>query len=169
MTIGFTFRGRFVPIPDRISRFVMGRLFFPLSLAHRGVTLGVQLVVRNEAGHVLLVRQSYTTGWQFPGGGVDRGETLAEAGTRELFEETRVEAEEPPSLFGFYANFTTSRLDQIALMTVPRWRVDAFPPPNREIVAIQFFDPEALPADARPSVSARLDELAGRAPISPHW
>ena len=45
----------------------------------RGQTLGVQGIVIRSGTEVLLVRQSYAPGWQFPGGGVDRSEHLADA------------------------------------------------------------------------------------------
>jgi 8-oxo-dGTP pyrophosphatase MutT (NUDIX family) len=38
----------------------------------RSQTLGVQGIVIRSGTEVLLVRQSYAPGWQFPGGGVDR-------------------------------------------------------------------------------------------------
>lgn len=35
-----------------------------------------------------MVKPTYKEGWQLPGGGADRAETIGQAGTRELFEET---------------------------------------------------------------------------------
>jgi ADP-ribose pyrophosphatase YjhB (NUDIX family) len=45
-------------------------------LSH-GVTFGVRVAVFNTAGDILLVRHGYTPGWHMPGGGVDKGETVA--------------------------------------------------------------------------------------------
>jgi 8-oxo-dGTP pyrophosphatase MutT (NUDIX family) len=53
---------------------------------------------------VLLVRHSYTPGWYFPGGGVDTGETSADAARRELIEETGLEALGELKLIGFFHN-----------------------------------------------------------------
>ncbi|MEX0783783.1 MAG: NUDIX hydrolase N-terminal domain-containing protein [Dehalococcoidia bacterium] len=44
-----------------------------------------------RAGTILLIRRSDDGLWAMPGGGVDVGETLAEAATRELHEETGLE------------------------------------------------------------------------------
>lgn len=51
--------------------------------------LTVDCIIRNEAGHVLLIKRRFPPpGWALPGGFVDRGETLEQAVARELQEET---------------------------------------------------------------------------------
>jgi 8-oxo-dGTP diphosphatase len=59
----------------------------------RGPLLGVSAVVV-DGDDLLLVQRGkhpYEGLWALPGGGVEAGETLAEAVTRELFEETGME------------------------------------------------------------------------------
>jgi ADP-ribose pyrophosphatase YjhB (NUDIX family) len=55
---------------------------------------GVRVVVLDEEGRLLLVRQRHEGRdlWLLPGGGIDEGENAAEAAVRELFEETGLQA-----------------------------------------------------------------------------
>ena len=63
------------------------------------MTLGAR-VVALRGDEVMLVKQSYTTGWILPGGGVERGETLLQAAIREVREEAGLVAEGPLRLHG---------------------------------------------------------------------
>lgn len=49
---------------------------------------GVAALVRDERGHVLLQRRTDDGGWSLPAGGIDPGETPADAVAREVREET---------------------------------------------------------------------------------
>src|SRR5580704_2154289 len=53
----------------------------------------VNVAVTNDAGEVLLIRRTDNENWALPGGAVDLGESLAQAGARETREETGVDCE----------------------------------------------------------------------------
>jgi len=48
----------------------------------------VKVVIWSSNGNVLLVKPDYKPTWQFPGGGVEAGESPIEAALREIYEET---------------------------------------------------------------------------------
>jgi 8-oxo-dGTP pyrophosphatase MutT (NUDIX family) len=130
----------------------------------RGLTVGVRAVIFDGEGRVFLVKHSYVSGWHFPGGGVEIGETLLAALERELREEGNIELTEPPALHGIFFNRRVSRRDHVALYIVRSFRQTAPPQPNREIVAHGFFATDALPADTSRATRERLAEvLTGRA------
>ena len=143
-------------------------LFFAVSRATRGMTLGVRAVAVDDAGRVMLVRHTYLHGWWLPGGGVDRGETCVGAAARELFEETGLRATAPGRLLSLHSNERFFRGDHVAV-----YRFDRFTPGelthHGEIAEARWFDPQDLPPDAHRSTVARMAEIFGGAPIDPNW
>lgn len=67
------------------------------------IRLCVNGVILDAAHRVLLTRREDNGLWCLPGGGVDSGETLAEAAARELREETGLEVA-AERLIGVYSN-----------------------------------------------------------------
>jgi ADP-ribose pyrophosphatase YjhB (NUDIX family) len=59
--------------------------------------------VINERGEILLIRRTDNENWAMPGGAMDIGETIAEAGIRETREETGIDCE-VERLVGVYTN-----------------------------------------------------------------
>ncbi len=86
----------------------------------RAMTLGVRALVIDERGRILLVKHSYVRGWHLPGGGVEAGETVAEALGRELREEANIELTAAPQLHGIFFNRRVSRRDHVALVRCTR-------------------------------------------------
>lgn len=140
------------------------RLVQAQALIRNPYCLGVRLLVRNEEGGVLLVWHSYLPGWHLPGGGVDKGEQMADAARRELREEAGIEALSDPELLGMFLNREAFGRDHIGLYAVRDWRPGkAYLAPNSEIVEARFFDLEDLPEDVTPATFRRLAALMGDA------
>jgi len=159
---------------------VMKRLIRPSFAAYESVakvvrrarwplTIGVRTVVRDDEGRVLLVRHTYSPGWHFPGGGVNKRETAIDAAVREVREEVQIALTAPPRLVGIYLNLVQVKSDHILFYEAGPWRRVDEKPPNMEIAEAKFFAPDQLPLDASGGTLRRLAELAGRAPQSPMW
>ena len=134
------------------------RGYLAYSRLSRGMTLGVRAMLLKD-DHVILVKHSYVSGWYFPGGGVEWGETLGVALGRELEEEVGVRILEAPQLHNVYANFASFPGDHIALFHVPRWERNGNYCRPREIAEAELFDRNALPDGTDPGTRARLDEI----------
>jgi len=155
--------------PGTIQQRLALRLFHLWFLLSRPMTLGVRALVLDEAGAVLLVRHTYVPGWHLPGGGVERGETLLAALTRELAEEGNVALEEEPRLHGIFFNHAVSTRDHVAVYVVRRFRQSAPRAPDREIAEARFFARDALPKGVSRATLARLAEALDGAPVAPIW
>jgi len=135
----------------------------------RSATLGTRAMVIDGTGRIFLVKHSYVDGWHLPGGGVETGETLLEALSRELAEEGNIQLGTTPQLYAVYFNKRISRRDHVALFVVRDFRQDGHPMPNHEIVEHGFFAIDSLPEDASRATRARVAEVFGGAPISELW
>jgi ADP-ribose pyrophosphatase YjhB (NUDIX family) len=135
----------------------------------RGLTIGVRGLVFDAQGRVFLVKHSYVAGWHLPGGGVEHGETLLTALTRELREEGNIELLGPPELYGIYWNRRIAWRDHVALYVVRSFRQTAPPQPNSEIVAHGFFAPDAFPEGTTVSTRARVTEVLGGRDAAEIW
>jgi ADP-ribose pyrophosphatase YjhB (NUDIX family) len=135
----------------------------------RRMILGVRAALI-EDDRVFLIRQTYMPGWQFPGGGVEPGETAEYAAARELFEETGYRPAGPMSLFGLYHNVNTAtNRDHVALYVCRDFQmVHAFRP-NLEIAEAGWFAFDALPEQTLPSTHRRIDEIFRGAPQHANW
>jgi len=135
----------------------------------RGMTLGVRGLVIDSDKRIFLVTHTYVSGWQLPGGGVEPGETVAEALARELLEEGNIEIREPPILHGIFFNSRVSQRDHVVLFVVRSFRQERAPAPNREIAVHGFFSLDALPENTTKATRARIAEVTSGAPLSERW
>jgi 8-oxo-dGTP pyrophosphatase MutT (NUDIX family) len=151
------------------QKLVFRRLLQPYWRMQRGLTMGAQGIVVRDDNAVLLVQHTYKPGWCFPGGGVEKGETVMTALTREAHEECGIVVGGLPELYGIYSNNANFPNDHVALFIVRSWTRSHVPEPNNEIMAQDFFPVDAPPADCAPATVRRLAEVFGGAPRDELW
>ncbi len=128
-------------------RLVWWRIRKPLLLACR-------VLAFDGEGRILLVRHSYGSGrWMLPGGGIGRGEEPLLAALRELAEETACALEDPREL-AVIEEPLAGTVNRVHVITgrargVPRGD-------GREIVAAEFFAPDALPPNLAEQLQRNL-------------
>ncbi|HEV7693693.1 MAG TPA: NUDIX domain-containing protein [Hyphomonadaceae bacterium] len=133
------------------------------------MTLGVRGVVVDASGKVLLLRHTYTPGWHFPGGGVEKGETAAHSMIRELKEEAGIEATENDlQLISIHANHAFFPNDHVLVFRVNSWR-QGKATSHGEIAEIRFVEPSSPPEDVSKGTNNRLKELFSGQVVSQLW
>jgi 8-oxo-dGTP pyrophosphatase MutT (NUDIX family) len=145
------------------------RLFHIYFRFSRGLTMGAQGCVLDDQARVFLIRHTYVPGWHFPGGGVETGETILEALTRELHEEANLTLTQPPRLFSLYYNRALSKRDHIALFIVRHFTQTEPRLADYEIAEARFFALDDLPATLHPATRRRLKEILEHQPPSAIW
>jgi 8-oxo-dGTP pyrophosphatase MutT (NUDIX family) len=134
------------------------------------MTFGVRAIVHDRNEHkVFLIRHTYVAGWQLPGGGVERGETVFEALARELSEEGNIELGGPPLLRSLYFNRRISPRDHVAFFLVEDFSQRSPKTPDREIAEAGFFALDDLPQATTADTRRRLAETFDGAPVSAYW
>jgi 8-oxo-dGTP pyrophosphatase MutT (NUDIX family) len=147
------------------ARRLSNALFLAVKSGLAPVAVGVNALVLDSAGRVLLVRHGYEPGWRLPGGGVDPGETPAFAIRRELEEELNLEGG-TVALIGHHARKVLWMGHLVVLYRIEGARIDFRP--SFEIREICWADPDAPPPQTAPATRRRLAELRG-APVSENW
>lgn len=136
----------------------------------RPMTLGVRIIVLDAAEkNILLVRHTYTPGWHFPGGGVDAGETMAYAATRELWEECSIKPTSALTLQSLHFNQKVNNRDHVAVFSTTGDPQSLGFKPSKEIAEAKFFPLDALPSNITPSTRRRLAERAGEIEADHYW
>lgn len=155
--------------PSGLLKRLRRGIWFRLMLIQRGMTLGVRVIVLNDASEVLMVRHGYTPGWHLPGGGVDHHETMEDAARRELEEETGYQLAGELELLGLSYNRRQWKGDHVAVYLARSTQKVRDVQPTFEIAEIGFFALDNLPEGTTKGTHARLAEWqAGRA-VSKHW
>lgn len=110
------------------------------------LNLGVNVVLFNEAGQVLLTKREDFEVWCLPSGGVEPGESLAEAARRETLEETGLHVR-LTRLVGVYSR--ASNLPDVSASIVFAGAPSGGSPQTQpgETIALEWFDSQHLPED----------------------
>ena len=147
-----------------IPVFMVGRRLY--RQITRPIIVGVRALVVQD-GQVLLVRTHGHPRWDFPGGGVKRGEALRAAALRETREESGcvVEVER---LLGIYLNCCEGMTNHVAVYVCRPTNRPA-PTLNIEIAEARYWPLDALPPVV-PTVNRRLAEYtAGASGLDAIW
>jgi len=146
------------------------RLFHLYFVLRRPMTLGVRGLIHDRAADaVFLIRHTYVPGWQLPGGGVERDETMEEALAREISEEGNIVLAAPPQLRSVHFNRHSSPRDHVAFYLIEAFSQPSPKRPDREIAEAGFFPLDGLPDGVTPATLRRIAEVFGGAPPSPYW
>lgn len=117
------------------------------------LTLGVRvMLLRGDA--VLLVKHTYQPNWYFPGGMVERGESLEEAARREAREEVGAELG-PLTLVGVFSNFAQGKSDHVTVFACSEFTIT--PTTNPEIEQWALFGLTELPDGVSPATRRRIE------------
>lgn len=142
-----------------LVRVLFSRTLHTYFLIRRGLTLGVRAVVRSNDGMFLLVRHTYTPGWHFPGGGVEKGQAAELALRDELRQETGLLIVGKPILHGLFYNNNVSMRDHVLVYICEVQGGLEAKPKSLEIAEIGYFSFEDLPLDTDPGTARRIREM----------
>jgi ADP-ribose pyrophosphatase YjhB (NUDIX family) len=147
-----------------------GKLFHRYFLMRRAMTLGVRAMLLDRgAGTIFLVRHTYVPGWHLPGGGVELGQTMAEAVARECLEEGNIVFAATPALQSIHLNISATRRDHVGFYVVEAFHQTEPKRPDREVAEAGFFPIDRLPEGVTGGTQRRIDEVLGGTAPDPYW
>jgi 8-oxo-dGTP pyrophosphatase MutT (NUDIX family) len=142
----------------------------PDAPAANSLVPSVNVVVVNDAGQLLLIKRSDNDNWALPGGAIDLGESMTEAGVRETKEETGIDCEvvglvgiytDPRHVILYTSNGEVRQEFSIVLTAKP---IGGEPTPSDESTFVRWVDlddVETYPMDRSMSMRVR-HYLSGR-------
>lgn len=123
--------------------------------------LGVNAVIRDEQGRVLLALRPRPAIWNLPGGSVEPGEAPWDAAVRETREEVGLEVE-VERLTGVYDRSP----DGDPVLVFACRVVSGEPTTSDEAVRVGWFEPDALPAEIHPYEPERIADALRPGPAA---
>ena len=129
----------------------------------------VNVVVVNHAGAILLIRRADNGNWALPGGGIDLGESVAQAAVRETFEESGIECaitgivgiySDPRHVIFYTSNGEARQEFSIVLTATP---LSGEPTPSSDSSDVRWVPPPELPGYAMGrSMRIRINDFLAR-------
>jgi 8-oxo-dGTP diphosphatase len=120
--------------------FPLARLWWRLRRRHHA---GALVAIRVGQA-LLLVRSSYRTAWNFPGGGIRHNETPEAAARRELAEEIGLTPQTPLLPAGDAGGLWDGRQDRVTFFELHLNQLPDLQLDHREIIAARLFSPDEL-------------------------
>ncbi|GAA3473678.1 NUDIX hydrolase [Nonomuraea roseola] len=144
----------------------------PDAPAPNSLVPSVNVIVRNDAGDILMIRRSDNGNWALPGGAIDLGESLSQAAVRETYEETGITCAitglvgiytDPRHVILYTSNGEARQEFSIVLTAHP---IAGEPRPSDESCEVQWLSPDAITGyQMHPSMRLRLTHyLQGKPP-----
>ncbi len=121
-------------------------------------------LIRDAAGHILLIQDAEVHRWILPGGAIDPGEEPAQAARREAYEETGlvVEIENLAGVFGgpeFFVRYPNGdKVLYIAIVFFAKVTGGELNPLDGEAMDLRYFAPEKISALPMGTGSRRIVE-----------
>jgi 8-oxo-dGTP pyrophosphatase MutT (NUDIX family) len=122
------------------------------------------VVVADDSGRILLIRRTDNGNWALPGGAMDLGETIVQAGEREVLEETGIRCS-VTGLVGIYTNpghvleYTSNGevRQEFSVVFIAR-PTGGSPKPSSESSDVEWADPGDLESfPMHPSMRQRIE------------
>jgi ADP-ribose pyrophosphatase YjhB (NUDIX family) len=131
-------------------------------------TRGVKVMLLNDKGELLLIRNSYGNSQVFvlPGGGIRPFEAPAAAAMREVREEVGVEVERLMPL-SVHQSRAEGKRDTIHMFIA--YTAAAPKPDGVEVAEACFFPLDALPQTVSAATLRRIGEFSGERPVETAW
>jgi 8-oxo-dGTP pyrophosphatase MutT (NUDIX family) len=147
----------------------------PAAPVANSIVPSVNVVVENDAGELLLIERSDNGNWALPGGAIDFGESMSQAGVRETLEETGITCvitevvgiyTDPKHIILYTSNGEARQ--EFSILLVGRY-VDGRPTPSSESTKVRWVPASDLSKLAMDrTMRRRLDHYLDR-PAKPYF
>lgn len=133
-------------------------------------TIGVRALLLAPDGRIALVRHTYLDGWYLPGGGVKKGEAIADALHRELAEEVAITGAMVDRVLGVYHNRREGKDDHVIVYVARAANAAALRGADTlEVADAGWFALDALPEGTTPATRRRIAEFLDGATGGGSW